>query len=83
MSRNRITNFLLLIVVILLTANLVQPMLAPGTAHADDEEEKSEFTAIAAAGRACWILKGNKVYYIMADNEGYIKHMNQPEELPE
>ena len=83
MSSNRITNFLLLIVAILLTANLVRPMLLPSTAHADDDKEKAEFTAITGAGRACWILKDNKVYYITADNEGYIKHINRPEELPE
>ena len=39
--------------------------------------------AITGAGRACWILKDNKVYYLTADNEGYIKHINRPEELPE
>jgi hypothetical protein len=83
MSSTRITNFLLLIVAILLTANLLRPMLAPATAHADDETATEEFTAITGAGRTCWILKGNKVYYILADNEGYIKHINRPEELPE
>ena len=83
MSGNKVTNYLLLILAILLTANLARPMLTPGTAHADDDAEKAEFMAITGAGRACWILKDNKVYYITADNEGYIKHINRPEELPE
>ena len=67
MSSHRFTKVLLLFVALLLIANLVRPLLEPGTAFAQKEEINKETLAIS--GGSGWVIKGNRVYYLKFDRQ--------------
>jgi len=80
MSNSRLTQVLLVIVGILLLANLVRPILAPGTAFAD-EDEPSSSVAITGSGNVAWVLKGNQVYYLKFETQFEDIRVYGPEDL--
>jgi hypothetical protein len=79
MSTSRTTNILLVVVALLLAANLLQPLAAPGTAWADDKAPAK--TELAAAGNAAWILKGEQIYYVTFEADFEAIKVYRPEKL--
>ncbi len=67
MTNHRSTKVLLLFVALLLIANLVRPLLEPGTAFAQKEERHEETLAIP--GGTGWVIKGSTVYYLKYDRQ--------------
>ena len=79
MSNHRSTQILLVIVAILLLANLVRPLLDPGTAFA--QEEQKETVAMTGTGATAWVLQGNQIYYLRFEQQFETIRIYGPEEL--
>ena len=79
MSRNRPLQILLVVVAILLTVNLVRPLISATPALAQDAPEVK--MAITGTGNVAWVLKGNSVYYITFEKQFESIRIYGPEEL--
>ncbi len=68
MSSYKSIRTLLICIALLLIANLVRPLLEPGTAFAAKEEQHEEET-LAIPGGTGWVIKGDTVYYLKYDRQ--------------
>ena len=67
MYTHRSTRVLLVLIAFLLAANLVRPLLQPGTAFADKDEQQAK--VIGFPGTSGWVIKENMVYYLKYDRQ--------------
>jgi hypothetical protein len=81
MSLQKLTPFMLLVVAVLLAANLVRPLVAPQTAHAESHEGSD--MALSGTGANAWLVKGNTVYYLKWENQFESIRIHGPEEIEE
>ena len=79
MSNHRLTQILLAVVAVLLLANLIRPILAPGVAFA--EPEPAETVAMTGSGNVAWVLRGDQIYYLKFENQFESIRIYGPEEL--
>jgi hypothetical protein len=67
MSKSKSIQILLVVVAILLTANLVRPLLSPTPALAVDPPAQN--ISITGTGNVAWVLRGNEVFYITFEKQ--------------
>ena len=79
MSNHRLTQILLAVVAVLLLANLIRPILAPGVAFA--EPQPVETVAMTGSGNVAWVLRGDQIYYLKFENQFESIRIYGPEEL--
>ena len=79
MSRSKTLQILLVVVAILLTANLIRPLVSPTPALAIDPPAQP--VSITGTGNVAWVLKGNKVYYITFEKQFESIRVYGPEDI--
>jgi hypothetical protein len=67
MYTHKSTKVLLVLIAFLLIANLARPLLEPGTAFAEKEEQHAKIVAIP--GSTGWVIKENMVYYLKYERQ--------------
>ena len=82
MKGNRYTKVMLTLVALLLAANLLAPLMKPGTAYAEEEKPMPP-AMITGSGSIAWVLKGNTVYYLKFEQQFESIRIYGPEELEE
>ena len=82
MKGNRYTKAMLTLVALLLSANLLAPLMKPGTAYAEEEEPMPP-GMITGSGSIAWVLKGNMVYYLKFEQQFESIRIYGPQELEE
>ena len=80
MSSLRSTRILMVLIAFLLLANLIRPLMDPGTAFALDDDPKETVT-MTGTGAVAWVLKGNQIYYLKFENQFETIRIYGPEEL--
>ena len=78
MSLRKLTPFLLLVVAVRLTANLIRPLVTPQTAHA---QSQSGEIALSGTGANAWLVKDGMVYYLKWENQFESIRIYGPEEI--
>lgn len=81
MPRTRLSNALLFIVALLLTAYLVRPLFETVPAYAESHE--SGGMALTGTGTSAFLVKNNQVYYIKFETQFESIRIYGPEEIEE
>lgn len=79
MPRTRLSNALLFVVALLLTANLVRPLFEAVPAHAADGDPG--VTVMTGSGASAFLVKNNQVYYIKFETQFESIRIYGPEEI--
>lgn len=80
MSNQRLTQFLLSLVALLLLATLLKPLLEPVTAFAQGEAKPAP-PIMVGYGTTAWIYKNNQLYYVRWDTNFRKVQIEGPKEL--
>ena len=82
MKGNRYTKAMLTLVALLLSANLLAPLMKPGTAYAEEEKPMPPGMITGSGSIAC-VLKDNVVYYLKFEQQFESIRIYGPQELEE
>ena len=82
MPRTRLSNALLFVVAVLLTANLVRPLFEAEPAYAQ-ATPSPETVVMTGSGATAFLVKGSKVYYLKFETQFESIRIYGPEEIEE